>query len=217
MTALVGPIDFHFGELLLEDYPELAVPRLCLRSNKKPMDDEGIVKLCAALDAAFALGRPMTILWDIRNVPIPSRKQLGIGLDWVGANAHLLDRHLQGIAIVLSSMLIRGVVNFVLHLTQPPQPNGCFADEQEAFAFARDRCTEVKAWKGSRKVSNRKRAERGATPVDQMSEDGSESSATPSTPASPRQALADNRSPTTTSRALLRQTSRQGLISNPKS
>merc|ERR1711871_1799439 len=61
VVTLVGPFDFHFGELVVEEYPELTVPRLCLRCNKKPMDDEGIVKLCKALDVAFGLRRPLTI------------------------------------------------------------------------------------------------------------------------------------------------------------
>ena len=162
ITYIVGPIDFGFGELAVEDHAELTVPRLCLRSNKKPMDDDGIVKLCAALDAAFALERPMTILWDVRSVLIPSRKQVNIGLEWIGANSHLLDTYLQGIAIVLSSLVIRGIANFVLSVCQPPQPNGCFADDAEAFAFARDKCTEVRVWVGKGKLRKMKREEAAA-------------------------------------------------------
>ena len=59
---------------------------------------------------------------------------------------------LQGVAIILSSIIVRSVVNLVLTLTQPPQPNGCFSDEAAAFAFARDKCTEVKVWTPARKL-----------------------------------------------------------------
>lgn len=119
------------------------------------MEDHGIVKLTAALDAAFARGEAMTILWDVRNCSLPSRKQIGIGLDWISANSHLLDQYLQGIAVILSSFIVRGILNFVLAITQPPQPNGCFADDEEAFAFARDKCTEVKIWVGVTKLKKK--------------------------------------------------------------
>ena len=50
----------------------------------------------------------------------------------------LADRYLQGIAIVLSSFLVRGVVSVVISLTKPPQPNAVCAKEEQAYDFARD-------------------------------------------------------------------------------
>ncbi len=100
------------------------------------------------MDAVLARGEPITIAYDLRECSLPSRKQIGVALKWIGANSELLDRHLQGIAIVLSSIMVRSIVGFVLGLTQPPQPHGVFADETAAFEFARDRCTEVRQWKG---------------------------------------------------------------------
>ena len=98
-----------------------------------------------------ARGEPLTILWDVRNCSIPSRAQIKIALDWIGANSHLLDKHLQGIAVCLSSLIVRSILNFILSITKPPQPNGVFADEAEAFGFARDKCTEVREWVGRKK------------------------------------------------------------------
>ena len=165
LTALVGPVDFGFGQVTLEQYPELTVPRLNVRAVKMPIEDAGIETLFGVLDDVLARGQPLTILWDVRHASIPSRKQIGVALDWIGANSHLLDKHLQGVAIVLSNMIIRSIVNFVLHLTQPPQPNGCFADEPPAFAFARDQCTEVREWVGKKKLKAQREAARNGAPA----------------------------------------------------
>ena len=156
LTPILGPIDCNLCEVVIETCPEFTVPRLCIRGRKvERIEDSDLEKLCAALDAAFALERPMTILWDVRSVSLPSRRQINLGLEWIAANSHLLDMYLQGIAVILSSFLVRGILNFVLALTQPPQPNGCFADDQEAFAFARDKCTEVKVWVGQSKLKKK--------------------------------------------------------------
>ena len=53
----------------------------------------------------------------------------------------------------------------MLHLTQPPQPNGCFADEPPAFAFARDQCTEVREWVGKKKLKAQREAARNGAPA----------------------------------------------------
>ena len=151
MTAVLGPVDFGFGEVTLERYPELTVHRLHVRAVKEPIEDGGINTLLTTLDEVLARGEPLTILWDVRNCSIPSRAQIKIALDWIGANSHLLDKHLQGIAVCLSSLIVRSILNFILSITKPPQPNGVFADEAEAFGFARDKCTEVREWVGRKK------------------------------------------------------------------
>ena len=126
-----------------------------MRAVKQPIDDAGIAKLLAAMDAVLARAEPMTILWDVRSCSLPSRKQLGIALEWIGENSHLLDQQLQGIAIIFSSLLVRSVTNFVLSVTSPPQPHGVFSEEPPAFAFARDQCTEIKVWVSKRKLEKK--------------------------------------------------------------
>ena len=156
MTPIVGPLDFGFGILTLEKYDELAMPRLNVKAVNVPITDESMIGVLSGLDTILARGEPLTIMYDLRNAPLPSRKQINIGLDWIAANSHLLDKHLQGIAVIISSFIIRSIVNFVLHLTQPPQPNGCFADEPAAFNFAKEKCTEIKQWVGSKKLKRQK-------------------------------------------------------------
>ena len=154
---LIGPVETPFATVTLEQFEELAVPRLLIKTRMGKIDEEGIAQVLATLDMALARGHPLTIAYDLRTAPIPSRKQIGIALDWIGKNAPLLDVQLQGVAIVLSSPIVRSVVNFVLLLTQPPQPNGCFGDEAAAFAFARSKCSEIRVWVGAGKAKQLQR------------------------------------------------------------
>ena len=154
---LVGPVETPFATVTLEQFEELAVPRLLIKTRMGKIDEVGIAQVLATLDMALARGHPLTIAYDLRTAPIPSRKQIGIALDWIGKNAPLLDVQLQGVAIVLSSPIVRSVVNFVLLLTQPPQPNGCFGDEAAAFEFARSKCSEIRVWVGAGKAKQLQR------------------------------------------------------------
>ena len=49
----------------------------------------------------------MTIMYDLRKAGLPSRKQIRRGLQWIDTNAPRLDKHLQGIAVVLKSLVVR--------------------------------------------------------------------------------------------------------------
>lgn len=198
MRPLVGPVDVGFAELTLEDYDELSVPRLHITTRREAIDDEGISLLLSTLDAIFARGEPLTVLYDLRVASLPSRRQINLALDWISDNSHLLDRHLQGIAILLSSMLVRGVVNLVLTLCTPPQPNAVLADEPDAFNFARDKCTVIKVWVPAKKLKRQKShgpsVSKGSMSAREASAREDESPGTASAPATPRQGLLSPRS-----------------------
>ena len=93
MRPLVGPVDVGFAELTLEDYDELTVPRLHITTRREAIDDEGISLLLSTLDAIFARGEPLTVLYDLRLASLPSRRQINLALDWISENSHLLDRY----------------------------------------------------------------------------------------------------------------------------
>ena len=56
LATLVGPIDFGFGQLSLEQHPALPLPRLCLRFVRKAIDASSIDRMLAAVDAALLHG-----------------------------------------------------------------------------------------------------------------------------------------------------------------
>jgi len=158
MMTLLGPVDCGFSEVTLEQWPELTVPRLVIRARANPIEDADIRTMLGTLDDVFARAQPITIMYDLRGASIPSQKQIKIALDWICQNSHLLDRHLQGIAIILSSFLVRGVVSVVISLTKPPQPNAVCAKEEQAYDFARDQCTEIKEWVSAKKLKRQQSA-----------------------------------------------------------
>ena len=85
-------------------------------------------------------------------------------------------------------MIVRGVVNLVLTLCTPPQPNACLNDEPEAFAFARDKCTVIKVWVPAKKLRrSRTVASNGPLSLPSGDDDGgSPSPGEASTTSSPR-------------------------------
>lgn len=155
-AALVGPVDFGFGQLVLEVVPELALPRLRLTSCNAPITTDGVRLLLDTFDHVFALRRPLTIFWDVRACSIPSRAQIKIALEWVGQNCHLLDEFLQGICVALSSMIVRAIVNFIMRVCQPPQPHFVGKNADEALAFAAQNCQVAKQWVGASAIAKKK-------------------------------------------------------------
>ena len=160
ISALVGPVDVGFATITLEACDDFAVPRLHVTAHHgSPITDEGVARTFETWDMILARAEPLTVLYDLRGASTPSRKQIGVGSDWIRNNSSLLDRYLQGIAIMLSSFFVRSVVSLILHVFPPPQPNVTCSDEGDAFAFARDKCTVIKEWVSEAK--KRKQVKRG--------------------------------------------------------
>ena len=148
-ATLVEPgvtYDFGFGTLLYEEHPQLTLPRVVVRGAKKPIDDAGLHRVLSAMSAILDRERPFTIVYDVRSCSMPSGKQVKIGQKWGKVNNKRLNRLLQGIAIILSGVIVRSTIQMLLGICQPPQPYGIFAEEEEAFAFARDHCTTVQVF-----------------------------------------------------------------------
>lgn len=152
---LLGPLNFGFGTLTLEEHPMLTMPRLVLRGVSKPIDDEGLARLLRTAEEVLERDQPFTILYDIRTCSLPSRKQIGMGTEWGKVNNKRLNRTLQGIAILMTNPITRTTVNMILTLCRPQQPCGIFGDDKSALHFARDKCKEAFIW--SKKKGNMKR------------------------------------------------------------
>jgi len=143
---LLGPVEFGIGTMILEEDPNLAIPRMIIRTEKKPVTDEGFSKMFEAMSMVLDRGQPFTALYDVRNCRLPGRKQITIGQDWGQKNNKRLNQLLQGIVILNSSAITRSTVNMILAICKPPQPCGLFGDEDAAYAFARDKCSKVRVW-----------------------------------------------------------------------
>ena len=65
------------------------------------IDDDGITLALGTLDEIFARAEPMTIMYDLRNAIIPSRKHIGVALDWISQNSHLLGASEKDVALLV--------------------------------------------------------------------------------------------------------------------
>lgn len=164
MDASWPPTVFSFGTLELERDPLLPLPRLIFRASGHRIDDAGISQLFASIEGYLGLNIPFTVLYDLRTCPMPSRKQISTAQAWGKVHKQKIDTLIQGIAIVISSAFARSTVNMILAMTKPAQPCSLVADEAAAFAFARDKCTEVRQWVNEKKDPKKKR-HRGASAV----------------------------------------------------
>ena len=72
---------------------------------------------------------PVTVTYDVRNVPTPSMKHVREGLKWAGEHKELLDEYIQGITVILNSWVLTKLANFVLSVLKPPQPTKICRDE----------------------------------------------------------------------------------------
>ena len=145
-AILFGPVAFGCGTLTLENVPDLNLPRLSIKMVKKPMNTPSVQALLNAVDGAIAYGEPFTILFDVRSCSLPGRAQINLARDWSRRNWETLDAMVQGIAVVLSSVMVRSTVNMLIAMARPAQPVGIFSNERDAHHFARDKCKVARVW-----------------------------------------------------------------------
>lgn len=148
--------DFGFGTLLWEENPELALPRVVVRGAKKAIDDQRLQEVLDWMSAVIARNQPFSILYDVRSCSMPSGRQIKMGQKWGQANNKKLNRLLQGIAIIMSGVIVKSTVQMLLAICSPPQPCTLCGDDETALAFARDKCKEVRVW-SKKKNKNGKR------------------------------------------------------------
>lgn len=146
--TLIGPFDHNFCSVSLEKRPELKLPRLDVISHKVAISNEAAEAALASLKKVLELRQPLTIMYDVRNLSLPPSSVIRIGINWVKTPAHtdLLDAHLQGIAVILSSRIVSGMVNWLLKIFNPPQPVRVVQSEQAALDFLRNNCQEERVW-----------------------------------------------------------------------
>lgn len=97
---------------------------------------EEITQYLADSDALIAGGKPFATVMDGSGMLLPEaefvRKQAG----WVRDHVEDMQRLNCGIAFVVRSTLIRGVVRAVMHFQEIPVPHAWFATLEDAMAWA---------------------------------------------------------------------------------
>ena len=136
-STLVPSLELTCATLTFVRLPDLPLPRLSVRTHKRPISDADVVAALDFIAAILERREWFTILYDLRESCVPSRAQLKLGIAWAGDFTPQLDACLCGIGIVLTSRLVRSVVRFVLHVCKPPVPQCVVSEQAAALNFAR--------------------------------------------------------------------------------
>ena len=137
-VSIVPALELGCATLSFEQPTGLPLPRLVVHVRKRPIEDADVTAALGFIAAVLERREWFTILYDLRDSPVPSRAQLKLGLAWAGELTPQLDASLCGIGIVLTSRVVRSVVKFVLHVCKPPVPQCVCSQQDAALSFARE-------------------------------------------------------------------------------
>ena len=102
-------------------------------------DNDDIPRLLRVWDAALELGEPMLVLYDFTSGHAPpfllGGKLLQPCFRWANENARAWDTHVQGLAFVIPSPIVRRFLEMLTRMLAPPQPIRYCADLDEALIF----------------------------------------------------------------------------------
>jgi hypothetical protein len=89
----------------------------------------------AAYDAILARDKQWVSIFDARDVRPLDSKQVRRQADWIKRNAAVLSRLNLGIAFVIPSPMIRGVLRAILWIQPLPQPHVVVANMSAAYSW----------------------------------------------------------------------------------
>ncbi|KAL1510157.1 hypothetical protein AB1Y20_006488 [Prymnesium parvum] len=147
IEIIYGPHNFNSASVSLEQHPRLAIATLHSVTNKNKISEEDLNRILEMGEGLIQLNCPFTVMHDLRQMSIPTRKQMRIVLDWLACHRHQLDVLIQGIVVILSNPAVRAVVNFLLGVIKPPQPILIVKDEHAALKFLSENCQVVQLWR----------------------------------------------------------------------
>lgn len=87
-------------------------------------------------DSLIAAGKPFASVMDGSNMLLPEAEYVRKQAIWVRDHVEDMRRLNSGIAFVVRSTLVRGVVRAVMHFQEIPVPHDWFANVDEAMAWA---------------------------------------------------------------------------------
>ena len=100
------------------------------------LSSEDIAQYMADSDALVAGGKPFANVMDGSNMLLPEAEFVRRQAAWVRDHVEDMRRLNRGIAFVVRSTLIRGVVRAVMHFQAIPVPHEWFANLEDAMAWA---------------------------------------------------------------------------------
>ena len=138
--AVLPPVHTSLASAAFLSHPELAFHLLRLTANGGAYGENEDIPRCLQLcDAVLERGEPLLALYDLSKGRLPpfglGRTLLHTCLLWADEHASAWDAQVQGMAFVVPNAFVRGFLNMVKGVVNPPQPLRYCADEREALTF----------------------------------------------------------------------------------
>jgi len=118
--------------------PALAFPLLRIRTTGKDCNEEDLTPTLAFCDATLRRGEPFLVLFDLRDTGTlrpPPFSLVRKVFSWANSVAVQWDTHVQGIGILMTSSVMRPLLEMATKIMKPPQPMVYAASDSEALAF----------------------------------------------------------------------------------
>jgi len=102
---------------------------------RERVSDADFDKYLSLYDAIVARGEPWVSIFDARDVRPLDSKQVRRQAEWIKRNREALSKLNVGIAFVIPSPMIRGVLKAILWMQPLPQPHVVVASISAAYAW----------------------------------------------------------------------------------
>ena len=115
---------------------DFSLPVIHTIANGRALLDSDIEALMAFLHGCLSREEDFLFYHDLRDLPSwVTRAQIGVLIKFIREHKPQMDAHLKGIVVLINSAVVRGLVNFILHMFKPPQPITLQADPATADMF----------------------------------------------------------------------------------
>ncbi|KAL1507844.1 hypothetical protein AB1Y20_007452 [Prymnesium parvum] len=134
-----GDVDLACVHAGLELRADLCLPRYSLIAHNHVVSEEDLREVLANFRQTLLGEELFTVYWDLREVKLPSRKTIRVGVEWMGEPEHAkaLDTKVKGVAVVVKGSVVRTVASWVLSVCKPPCPVCICRTPDDALSFAR--------------------------------------------------------------------------------
>lgn len=112
--------------------------------------DENFQAYLDQVQTCYINGGPVAMIFDTTKVGIPSLAHQKMQANWMKENEALIKANCLGTAYVISSSIIRGILNMIFSMQKQPVPYQIFKNEEEAQVWV----VEILSMKDLKTFSN---------------------------------------------------------------
>lgn len=136
LEELLPPLRVDCVSLSCQRRRKIALPCMVVETDGTAITGAAVDALMAFSQRVLELAQPFCVLWDLRRCSVPPAGPIWRCLNWGIRNKTAIDTHVRCKGILLSSGVMRSVVNSVLAVAQPPMPRIICSSDEEFWDFA---------------------------------------------------------------------------------